>query len=129
MKEGIVTEVEIPPGLVVQGDGDALSQVWTNLLHNALQAMNGSGSIQISGWSEADHAGLSFRNDGPAIPDDVLPRIFEPFFTTKPEGEGTGLGLDIVQQIVQSHGGSISVQSTEECTEFKVRLRFEVVTV
>lgn len=127
LRDGVVVGVEIPPDLVVQGDGDALSQVWTNLLHNAIQAMNGKGSIQIVGWSEGEHAELTFGNDGPVIPDDVMPRIFEAFFTTKPEGEGTGLGLDIVQQIVQSHGGSISARSTEAWTEFKVKLRFEVV--
>ena len=129
LKEGITTEVEITPNLVVQGDGDALSQVWTNLVHNAIQAMKGRGQIHVTGQAEAEYAVLTFRNDGPPIPEDVLPRIFEPFFTTKPEGEGTGLGLDIVRQIIEAHGGSISVQSTEAWTEFTVSLRFDLPAV
>ena len=125
MKSGITTEVEIDKDLVVLGNGDALSQVWTNLIHNAIQAMKGAGKMRIRGWGEGEHALLTFGNDGPPIDEDVLPRIFDAFFTTKPEGEGTGLGLDIVRQIVETHSGSIHVTTSAEWTEFRVKLRFE----
>jgi len=124
-KLGITTEVEIAKDLVVQGNGDALSQVWTNLIHNGIQAMSGTGTMRIRGWAEEKHALLTISNNGPPIAEDVLPRIFDPFFTTKPEGEGTGLGLDIVRQIVEAHTGTIEVSSSAEWTEFRVKLRFE----
>jgi two-component system NtrC family sensor kinase len=62
------------------------------------------------------------QDNGPGIPADVMPRIFEPFFTTKPKGEGTGLGLGIVKQIVDKHGGKIDVTSKPGCTRFTVCL-------
>jgi signal transduction histidine kinase len=119
---GVETNVDVAEGLVVQGNGDALSQVWTNLIHNAIQAMNGTGQIRVRGIEADAKAVLTFGNNGPPIPEDVLPRIFEPFFTTKPAGEGTGLGLDIVRQILGNHGGSIDVTTGEAWTEFRVEL-------
>jgi signal transduction histidine kinase len=65
---------------------------------------------------------VTVQDNGPGIPSDVMPRIFEPFFTTKPKGEGTGLGLGIVKQIVDKHGGKIDVTSKPGCTRFTVRL-------
>lgn len=123
LKSGVEVDIDIDKSLIVQGDNDALTQVWTNLIHNAIQAMKGAGHIGIRGAQEEDYAVLRFRNNGPPIPADVLPRIFEPFFTTKPEGEGTGLGLDIVRQIVEAHSGAISAESNDEWTEFSVKIR------
>jgi len=105
---------------------DELNQVWTNLIHNAVQALGGKGEILIETRAVDDETGanvaVTIQDNGPGIPPDVMPRIFEPFFTTKPKGEGTGLGLGIVKQIVDKHGGRIDVTSKPGCTRFTVRL-------
>ncbi|MCE9580846.1 MAG: GAF domain-containing protein [Deltaproteobacteria bacterium] len=101
---------------------DELNQVWTNLIQNAVQALKGRGSIAIE--TEPHGPGVMVRiiDDGPGIPADVMPRIFEPFFTTKPKGEGTGLGLGIVRQIVEKHGGTVRCESVPGRTAFEVWL-------
>ncbi|MEM7403203.1 MAG: ATP-binding protein [Myxococcota bacterium] len=101
---------------------DQLNQVWTNLINNAVEAMKGEGNITLRLWQEQQQACVQIQDDGPGIPDDVLPRIFEPYFTTKKKGEGTGLGLGICRDIVQEHGGDIEVSSKPGCTVFTVRL-------
>jgi signal transduction histidine kinase len=80
---------------------DELNQVWTNLIHNALQAMNNQGILKIDVFEQDNHAIINVTDDGNGIPDEVKSRIFEPFFTTKPAGEGSGLGLDIVNKIIE----------------------------
>jgi signal transduction histidine kinase len=103
--------------------GHALSQVWTNLIDNAIDASPEGGKIEISTWSEGDSLGVSIADHGSGIPPDVLPHIFEAFYTTKPQGSGTGLGLEIVQRIVtQKFTGSIDVKSAPGETQFIVRL-------
>ncbi|CAK0752357.1 two-component system, NtrC family, sensor kinase [Gammaproteobacteria bacterium] len=99
---------EIPP---INCLPDELNQVWTNLIHNALQAMNNKGSLKI-GIRQLNHEALVTVNDtGCGIPEEIRGRIFDPFFTTKPTGEGSGLGLDIVKKIVDKHHGRVEVQS------------------
>jgi signal transduction histidine kinase len=71
---------------------------------------------------DKEHVVIAVEDNGPGIPPDVMPRIFEPFFTTKAKGEGTGLGLGIVKQIVDKHGGRIEVASQPGRTRFSVRL-------
>jgi signal transduction histidine kinase len=100
-----------------------LNQVWTNLVDNAVQAMNGVGTLTISTFREDDHVVVSIGDTGPGVPKEHRKRIFEPFFTTKPVGEGTGLGLDISYRIVvNGHGGDITVTSEPGDTKFQVRL-------
>jgi len=125
----------------IQTRGSALSQVWTNLIDNAVDASPENGQIEIATWSEAaakagDAAGtetgtgkgagwlaVSIADHGAGIPPETLPRIFEAFFTTKPLGSGTGLGLEIVHRIVtQKFGGTIEVKSEPGNTRFIVRL-------
>ncbi len=104
---------------------DELNQVWTNLIQNAQQALNGKGTIAIETLAEGSTAIVRVIDDGPGVPPDVLPRIFEPFFTTKPKGEGTGLGLGICRQIVAKHGGELRCESEPGRTVFEVRLPIE----
>ncbi|MCA9664722.1 MAG: HAMP domain-containing protein [Myxococcales bacterium] len=101
---------------------DELNQVWTNLIHNAAQAMQGQGVIEIETFRDGDEVGVRITDSGPGIPPDVLPRIFEPFFSTKERGEGTGLGLGIARKIVEKHGGQIAVESKPGRTAFTVLL-------
>ncbi|HEY4241717.1 MAG TPA: ATP-binding protein [Kofleriaceae bacterium] len=101
---------------------DELNQVWTNLIQNAQQALAGKGTIAIESTVEDAWAVVRVIDNGPGVPEDVLPRIFEPFFTTKPKGEGTGLGLGIARQIVQKHGGAMTCESVAGRTVFEVRL-------
>lgn len=90
-----------------------LNQVWTNLIVNALQAMDGSGTLTVRTARENDHALVEIGDTGTGIPEENLDRIFTPFFTTKPVGEGTGLGLDISWRIVVGrHGGDLQVVSS-----------------
>jgi len=103
---------------------DELNQVWTNLLHNALYAMSYRGHLRIAIRQEENWACVSITDNGHGIPENIKERIFEPFFTTKPAGEGSGLGLDIVQKIVQKHKGKIMVESRPGYTCFSLRLPF-----
>jgi signal transduction histidine kinase len=101
---------------------DELNQVWTNLIQNAVQALGGRGMIAIETAAEGQGVVVRIIDDGPGIPSDVMPHIFEPFFTTKPKGEGTGLGLGIVKQIVSKHGGTVRCESEAGRTCFEVWL-------
>ncbi|NJR22391.1 MAG: GHKL domain-containing protein [Richelia sp. CSU_2_1] len=101
---------------------DELNQVWTNLLHNALQAMGNKGVLTIDVKQQASSICTSITDTGGGIPPEIMPRIFEPFFTTKPPGEGSGLGLDIVQKIVEKHQGKLQVESAPGKTKFTVEL-------
>jgi len=101
---------------------DDLNQVWTNLIHNALQAMNNRGTIAIEVTRQDDWVRIDMTDSGPGIPGEIQPKIFEPFFTTKPPGEGSGLGLDIVKKIIVKHEGTIEVDSVPGKTTFTVCL-------
>jgi signal transduction histidine kinase len=104
--------------------GSELNQVWTNLIDNAVDAVGESGRIVIRAGVEGDRLVVEVEDDGPGIPDDVLPRVFDAFFTTKEPGKGTGLGLDITYGIVvYRHGGEITVKETGPSgTTFRVEL-------
>ncbi|HMD92918.1 MAG TPA: ATP-binding protein [Trebonia sp.] len=100
-----------------------LNQVWTNLIDNAVQAMEGTGTLTIRTARDEDNVLVEIGDDGPGIPADIQKRIFEPFFTTKPVGQGTGLGLDISWRIVvNKHHGDLRVESVPGDTRFQVRL-------
>ena len=105
--------------------GSELNQVWTNLIDNAIDAMQGNGTllIQTSVHDEGRVVRVGIVDDGPGIPEAIRGRIFDPFFTTKPPGKGTGLGLDISYNIVvNKHHGNIDVRSRPGRTEFCVEL-------
>jgi len=100
-----------------------LNQVWTNLIDNAVSAMNGQGTLTVRTGMDRDQVFVEFADTGPGVPEEIRDRIFEPFFTTKPVGEGTGLGLDISWRIVvKKHHGDLTVQSEPGDTRFRVRL-------
>ncbi|MES2300162.1 MAG: ATP-binding protein [Pseudomonadota bacterium] len=99
----------IPPLLAYADD---LSQVWHNLIHNALQAMGHKGVLTVGIRAAGGEAIIDFADNGCGIAPEIQQRIFEPFFTTKAVGEGSGLGLDIVRQIVVKHSGRIELTST-----------------
>jgi PAS domain S-box-containing protein len=101
---------------------DELNQVWTNLLHNALQAMGNAGKLEIQVAHDDTHAEVRVTDSGAGIPAQLQERIFDPFFTTKAAGEGTGLGLDICRRIVDKHAGTIDFESGPGRTMFRVRL-------
>ncbi len=103
--------------------GAELNQVWTNIIDNALQAMDGSGTLTLRTSRADDKVLVEVADTGPGIPAEVVGRIFEPFFTTKPVGQGTGLGLDISWRIVvNKHHGDLSVESEPGNTRFRVSL-------
>jgi signal transduction histidine kinase len=100
-----------------------LNQVWTNLIDNAVSAMEGKGTLTIRTSRDDDDAVIEFADTGPGVPPEIKERIFEPFFTTKPVGQGTGLGLDISWRIVVNrHHGDLRVESVPGDTRFIVRL-------
>jgi signal transduction histidine kinase len=105
---------------------DELIQVWTNLIHNGIQAMAGKGVLSIVVFEQNDALVTQITDSGDGIPPDVEARIFEPFFTTKPMGEGSGLGLHISQQIINKHQGRIEVASQPGQTTFSVWLPITV---
>src|SRR5436190_322876 len=120
--KSVEIDVHVAPELpAVDGYGGELSQVWANLLDNAIDAAPG-GHIRIEADAADGKVIVRVVDDGPGIPPDVLTRIFDPFFTTKDIGQGTGLGLDIARRIVQRHRGAIDLNTGPGGTEFRVTL-------
>jgi len=117
----VVRELDDVPSIeAIPGE---LNQVWTNLIDNAIDAMDGAGTLRISTAATDHEVVVVIADSGPGVPDDVLPHVFEPFFTTKDVGRGTGLGLDISRRIiVDRHGGDISVTRSGDETVFRVSL-------
>ena len=101
---------------------DELNQVWTNLIHNAIQAMAEKGTLTIEVGEQESWITIIIRDSGSGIPPEIIPDIFNPFFTTKPAGEGSGLGLNIVKKIIEKHQGTIEVKSIPGNTTFTVSL-------
>jgi len=106
----------------VQGNGGELNQVWTNLIDNAADAVDGRGIITLRAFARDGRVLVEVVDDGPGIPREAQGRVFEPFYTTKEVGAGTGLGLDVVRRIIVAHGGGISVRSEPGETRFTVGL-------
>jgi signal transduction histidine kinase len=106
--------------------GGDLNQVWTNLLDNAADAVDGDGRIAVRACRDGGSVVVEIIDDGPGITREIQGRVFEPFFTTKQVGEGTGLGLDIVRRIVAAHGGEVAFDTKPGETRFVVRLPIEV---
>ena len=90
---------------------DELNQLWTNLVQNALQAMNNQGRLDVNLVQKDEQIVISIKDSGPGIPQEIQKKIFEPFYTTKAGGQGSGLGLDIVKKIIEKHGGTIDLIS------------------
>jgi signal transduction histidine kinase len=121
--------VDVPAGLPeIQADQHQITQVFTNLLINAYEAMNGAGRVAITaavvriedGADGREAVRVEVADDGPGIPQDVADRVFEPFFTTKPQG--SGLGLAIVRKIVDAHDGSIDLKTSGSGTTIRIAL-------
>ncbi|KAF3888258.1 MULTISPECIES: ATP-binding protein [Nostocales] len=130
LKHGVIInrnyDRNLPKICVYAGE---LNQVWTNLIDNAIDAMNGKGDLTISTCKDGDCIVVEIIDTGVGIPLAIQSRIFEPFFTTKGVGKGTGLGLEIAYRIiVNRHHGKISVKSQQGHTCFQVRLPFVTAT-
>src|SRR5262249_2476365 len=123
LKEGVTVNREYGELPAITAYGSELNQVWTNLLDNAIYAMNGKGEITIRTSSANGSVLVEIEDDGTGIPAENQSKIFDPFFTTKPPGKGTGLGLATVYGIVtEKHHGKIHVTSVPGKTKFSVEL-------
>jgi signal transduction histidine kinase len=131
----IAVEKSFATGLApLECECSGLNQIWTNILDNAIDAVPQNGHIRVRTWEEetagdAAHGGrprhylcIAIADDGAGIPLESQSQIFDPFYTTKPVGVGTGLGLGIVQRIVEQYGGTITFSSEPGNTEFRIRL-------
>ncbi len=118
----ITVEREYDPGLPrLKAEGVALDELWTQLLLNALEALGERGGrLRLRTWQDAAHVAVEVSDDGPGIPEDLLPRIFEPFFSTKPHA--AGLGLDVCRRIIERQGGDLRVRAEQGGTRIQVRL-------
>lgn len=125
LRDGIEVVRELDEDLPeIEAYGSELNQVWTNLVDNAVDAMDGRGVLTLRASGDPDGNGVVVEicDTGPGVPDDVRQRLFEPFYTTKPPGKGTGLGLHISHNVVARHGGRIDVRSSPEGTCFTITL-------
>ncbi|MFL6065225.1 MAG: sensor histidine kinase, partial [Friedmanniella sp.] len=111
---------DVPPIEAYPGE---LHQVWTNLIDNAVDAMDGAGQLTVTTRSAGADVVVEIGDTGPGMPPEVAARAFEAFYTTKEVGKGTGLGLDIAQRIVvQRHGGTIDIDATPSGTVLRVTI-------
>jgi signal transduction histidine kinase/predicted CoA-binding protein len=123
LKEGVSVERDYTENLPqIQAYGSELNQVWTNIIDNSIDAMNGHGKIEIKTILDGDWVIVELEDNGPGIPEDIQEKIFSPFFTTKAVGKGTGLGLNISYNIIQKHQGEIKVFSKPGKTRFQISL-------
>lgn len=123
LQPGITVRREFAPDLPrVPAFGSELNQVWTSLIDNAADALEGKGEIILRTRVKDDHVTVEVQDNGPGIPAEDKPRIFTLFFTTKPPGKGTGQGLNISYGIVRRHGGTIELETRPGTTVFAVTL-------
>ena len=124
IKQGVAVTRDFEPDLPrLEAYAGELNQVWTNIIDNAVQAMDGKGKLEVGARRLGDEVEVRIADSGPGIPTDVAPRIFEPFFTTKAQGVGTGLGLHIAHNIiVNRHRGRIDFTTNPGRTEFRIVL-------
>lgn len=122
LKRGINLKKDFDPVAPIDCYPDDLLHVWTNLIYNSLQAMSFVGNLEIAVKDQGGEILVSLKDSGPGIPKEIQGKIFEPFFTTKAPGEGSGLGLDIVNKIVKRHGGRIDLSSVPGETIFYIYL-------
>lgn len=109
----------------VKGNEEQMTQIWLNLITNAIHAMKGKGILSIEVKSNLSSAIIKVTDTGSGIPKNLQKRIFEPFYTTKPLGEGRGIGLDIVSRVLKKHHGDIQLQSSPGKTVFTITLPLE----
>ncbi len=123
IKQGVevIKEYDNTP-LMINCFPDELIQVWTNIIHNSLQAMQNYGTLKVRVEQDNNQTVISIEDNGPGIPEEIQPRIFDAFFTTKTTGAGSGLGLDIVRKIIDKHQGEISFTSSSKGTIFRITL-------
>jgi signal transduction histidine kinase len=128
LRKGVSVKREYATDLPrIQAYASELNQVWTNIIDNAVDAMNGKGEIKIKTYEEDQLVVVEITDHGPGIPRDIQSRIFEPFFTTKAPGQGTGLGLHISHDIiVNRHHGQLAVESKPGETMFRVILPVQI---
>lgn len=128
LKQGVTVKREYSPNLPrIEAYASELNQVWTNIIDNAVDAMDGHGEIILRTRVEDNRVVVEIIDNGPGIPDDIQERIFEPFFTTKPPGSGTGLGLHISHDIIANHHrGQLLVKSKPGETVFKAVLPIKI---
>jgi signal transduction histidine kinase len=121
--KSVAVTVTVPPDLPrVRGFVGELNQIWANLIDNALDAVPDSGRVEVTATCERQRVVVRVVDNGAGIPPEIRTRLFEPFFTTKPVGKGTGLGLDIVQRLVNHNDAEIEVETAPGRTEFRVSL-------
>lgn len=128
LKQGVTVKREYSQNLPrIEAYASELNQVWTNIIDNAVDAMNGKGEIILRTYEEDHHVIVEIVDNGPGIPEDIRLRIYEPFFTTKPPGKGTGLGLHISHDIIANrHHGQLLVESKPGETKFKAVLPIQM---
>ena len=124
LKHGVEVVRAFQPDLPrIEAYAGELNQVWTNIIDNAVQAMDGKGQLEVGARQLGDEVEVVIADSGPGIPAEVAPRVFEPFFTTKAQGIGTGLGLHIAHNIVVNrHRGRIAFETRPGRTEFRIVL-------
>jgi signal transduction histidine kinase len=126
LKKGVTVNRQYDPQLPrVCAYGGELNQVWTNLIDNAIDAMDGNGELLLHTAHDPDGVSVEIGDNGPGVPANIQSQIFDPFFTTKKVGEGTGLGLDTVARIVRKHHGRITLKSKPGDTRFRVWIPFD----
>jgi len=124
LREGVTVTRDYGPEVPrIEAYAGELNQVWTNLIDNAVDAMEGSGTLRLSTRADGDAVVVAVGDSGHGMPPEVAARAFDPFYTTKPVGQGTGLGLDIARRIVvERHGGTIAIDSRPGDTVVTVRV-------
>ena len=125
--DNVDIQLVISGDVILFADKQKIQQVFINLLKNSFDALTDGGIIRIRAWQYQTELKITISDNGPGIPTQVQKKIFDPFFTTKDTGQGSGLGLFIVHDIIIQHGGSIRVESTGEGTAFIIRLPQEEV--
>lgn len=128
LKNLVTVKREYSPDLPrIEAYASELNQVWTNIIDNAVDAMNGSGEITLRTYEKDRQVIVEIIDTGPGIPEEIQTRIYEPFFTTKPPGKGTGLGLHISHDIIANrHHGQLLVESKPGETKFKAVLPIQM---